>query len=210
MRRNVFTIMFVTAIVMGGFLESTPASASVVLYNQNNHDGGGFMVSQNFVDFSGIYDNYDSQGADDFRVPKGETWTIQTVIVTGVYSESSSPGPAFSENVTIYNDAAGTPGTVVTTVTVKGLDTAGSFSIPVGSIVLTKGRYWLSVQANMAYDPDGFWSWESRTDQRRSGAVWRNPGDGFHTGCIVYKPVANCLDIAPPDFMFKLKGALAT
>ena len=56
--------------------------STIVLHNQNNDASGFGNVSQKF-DTAHASDN--SQGADDFTVPSGKTWTITEVDVTGFY-----------------------------------------------------------------------------------------------------------------------------
>ncbi len=53
------------------------------LHDQNSYDSGVAIISTDFDD--GDYDSYDSQGADDFTVPKGHAWVIKRVIVSGRY-----------------------------------------------------------------------------------------------------------------------------
>ena len=61
-------------------------------------------------DFEPSFDTFDSQAADDFVVPSGQTWSVTGVDVAGEYN---SGGPAVGFNVYFYNDAAGLPGTLV-------------------------------------------------------------------------------------------------
>ena len=97
-----------------------PVSApNVVLYDQYDNDPGTGTVSQ---DFETSLDAYDSQTADDFVVPSGQTWTINEVDVKGVYF--NGPGPAASFNVYIYQNSGSLPGAVVYSAT--GLAYTGS------------------------------------------------------------------------------------
>jgi len=90
----------------------------------------------------------------------------------------------------------------------EGGEGSGSFLITLPEAVKLKpGRYWLSVQVNMDYLTSGGWSWEWRTSQNGKPAVWKNPGDGFDTGCTGYRPEAECIDFrGGPDHMFELLG----
>jgi hypothetical protein len=165
------------------------------------------IISQNFLDQG--FSIYDSSGADDFVVPEGETWTIQTVDVTGVYF--NGPGPASSERVRLYADASGMPGAVMTTArNIQGTDTGGSFSIPLGaeSTVLEPGTYWVAVQINMAFGTGGEWGWETTLTLHGNPAVWMNPRNGFATGCTDWANMQACIGPAGegPDFMFALEG----
>lgn len=176
------------------------------LYNQNNNGGGVGIVSQNFEP---AYDAYDSQGADDFKVPRGHTWTVTQISVTGSYFYG--PGPADSETVTFFSDAAGAPGATVVSRTVVGSDPdgLGSFSIKLAGVTLPAGKYWVSVQANMSLESGGEWAWGTRLTQRGVHAsMWQNPLDGFATGCTAWGDQQTCLGLQGegPDFMFGLHG----
>src|ERR1700730_17371084 len=76
-----------------------PAAPQVVLYDQYNNAGANATVSQDFEPANNAFDN---QGADDFVVPAGQTWTINEVDVQGLYF--NGPGPAASFNVFFYQD----------------------------------------------------------------------------------------------------------
>jgi hypothetical protein len=178
-------------------------STTAVLYNQNSDDSTVGVVSQNF---EASFDTYDSQGADSFTIPAGQTWKIKRVDVTGVYF--SGGGPATSENVTIYKNSHGLPGASVYAATVTGADNGGgSFQIPVAKM-LGSGKYWVSAQANMDFNVGGEWAWETRNTQAGFAAAWRNPGGGFGFGCTVYANMQGCIGAAGegPDYMFALVG----
>ena len=179
----------------------------MVLYDQTNTAGSGGVVSQNF---EMVNNSYDAQAADDFVVPVMQNWLVQQVKVGGIYF--NGPGPAASVNVTFYFDSANFPGAVVSGGTFNNLsmsDTAGSFTIPLPtSLVLTAGTYWVSVQANIDFNPFGEWAWSDRTAGSNSPAVWQNPGGGFATSCTTYgRRGANCgIDPAAPDQIFQILG----
>ena len=49
------------------------------------------------------------------------------------------------------------------------------------------------------------WGWELRAGDGEP-AVWRNPGDGFGTGCVDWAPVTQCFSQALREgFMFELR-----
>lgn len=199
------------SLVARGRAAVAPAAPSglQLLYDQNDNDAGVGIVSQDFTD-SG-FDIYDASGADDFTVPTGHSWRVQAVVVTGVYFQCTVCGPADSQTVTIYRNTGGLPGAVVRAFAgLHGQDTAGSFRIklPGTGVPLRAGRYWVSVQATMAYAAGGEWAWETRSVvQGGSPAAWQNPGDGFSTGCTTYTNMASCIVAGQgPDFMFALYG----
>lgn len=187
-----------------GFSAKAGNSATAVLHDQNDNDTGIGITSQNF---EASFDAYDNQGADDFNVPGGFVWKVTGVVASGVYYNGS--GPAASVHVTFYKDAAGLPGAVVKDFpAIVPTDTAGTFSIKLPSTVkLKKGKYHVSVQANMDFAIGGQWGWNTRSVQNGGPASWQNPGDGFGTGCTTWAPENVCIAAGQgPDKMFSLSG----
>jgi hypothetical protein len=141
-----------------------------------------------------------SPAADDFTVPGGHVWKVHKVIVTGVYFNGF--GPAVSENVVFYTNAGGLPNEVKKEyVGLVGVDTFGSFEItlptpatfPGGSPFGSGKTYWLSVQANLDFLVGGQWGWEGSLNSVGFDGVWRNPADGFATGCTSYTRELDCI-----------------
>jgi hypothetical protein len=167
------------------FITAAPPG-SKTLHDQNKDGAGNAILSDSFDD---------AQAADDFVVPKGHTWMIKEVDVTGVYLDGA--GPADSENVIFYEDAGGVPGAVVgpDNSNIVGTDSAGSFSIKLANTVkLKKGHYWVSVVANCSFSDCGEWGWELSTDTSGNPAAYRDSGS-CATWCSL-----------PSDLMFALKG----
>ncbi len=184
------------------------------LYDQNDNDEGIGTVSQNF---ESSFDQYDSQGADDFIVPSGAKWRVSEIDVTGVYFNGA--GLAVSENVYFYKDLGGLPSTVVHAYPdLLGVDNgAGSFviTLPGKGAKLKAGHYWVSVQVNMDFSKGGEWGWEKQSTVELNRAAWQNPGNGFGTGCTTWGIENDCLGLGPNlpptigetgDHMFALKG----
>ncbi|MGM9486829.1 hypothetical protein [Ideonella sp. YS5] len=177
-----------------------------VLWFQNDDDTGIGITSQNFEP---QFDAYDDEAADDFVVPPGEVWVVRKVQVTGTYF--AGMGPAVSENLVFYRSEGGAPGRVVKAYTaLPGKDETGWgwFVIVLPEpLKLKPGRYWLSVQVNMDFESSGQWGWESTGTLRGKAAMWRNPGDGFETGCVAFRPERDCVPVGQgPDHMFALIG----
>jgi hypothetical protein len=189
-----------------------PYSTQTKLWNQNKaiSDSGVGIVSQDFGTDEGL-DAYDSQGADDFKVPALTTWKVKEVDVTGVYF--NGPGPATSVNVTFYKNASGLPGVVKKSypaIAYSDPSGLGSYIITLPTVTkLTTGTYWVSVQAVMDFSVGGEWGWETRTTSKSNPAAWQNPGGGFGIGCTTWGNMQTC--IGPqgegPDFMFALYGS---
>jgi subtilisin-like proprotein convertase family protein len=182
-----------------------PHAPRVILYDQTDNDSGLATSSQNF---EAAFDAYDNQAADDFVVPGGESWNVQTVNAIGQYFNGT--GPVVSVNVWFYADAGGLPGAqVYEALGVVPVDTAGSFVINLPApAVLPAGTYWISVQANMDFGVGGQWGWDDRVVTSNSPAAWQNPGGGFGTPCTSWGARgATCgIDGVNPDQVFSLEG----
>ena len=184
-----------------------PPPPPAPLYDQYNNDSGIGIVDQNFEP---SFDIYDSEQGDDFVVPGGQTWNINQVDVAGVYFNGT--GPADSINVVVYNDNGGLPGSVVASQpNLSYTDTSGglgSYTIPLPSaITVGEGHYWVAVQPNMDFGSGGEWGWEGRTVLSNDPGVWRNPGDGFGTGCTDWAVKEVCIPSGEgPDQVWSISG----
>jgi hypothetical protein len=182
------------------------------LYDQTNNDSGIGIVSSDFD--SGSFDSYDNRAADDFTVPKGQTWTVTEVDAVGSYFNGSgtASGPADSENVIFYADSKGKPGKAVkggTFTKLKGKDTSGSFAMTLGKkgVVLPAGTYWVSVQASIDFSgTNSEWAWSNQSTSEGKMAMWENPGNGFGTGCTKYTVENTCIADGQGDHEFVIKG----
>ena len=176
------------------------------LYDQNSNDSGVGLVSMNFTSTFYGYDSYD---ADDFVIPKGRTWKVGEVDVTGVYFNGS--GPSNYEDIYFYKDADGVPGELVRAfTTLSCTDNSGSFScvLPKPVAVLKGGKqgghYWVSVVANMDFPDAGEWGWEGNSTIHHDQAMWENPKGGYGI-CQTWGTNETCLGYTQDD-MFDLKG----
>lgn len=106
--------------------------------------------------------------------------------------------------MTFYKDnAGGVPGTVVNSQTVAGTDRNGTFTIPLRTVALAPGSYWVSVSANMDLTTGGEWGWELTSHQKQgSNGQFENPGGGFDV-CARWKDVKACTGYGK-DFMMTL------
>lgn len=179
-------------------------TAGGVLWNQTTKLSTNGYTSQNFETANDAFDN---QLADDFSVPTGQTWTIDSLFVPGQYSAAG--GPCDTALVYIYTDAAGTPGTQVYFASVLNVDTDtnGTFTIKLPtSAVLTSGTYWLSVVARMDFTPKGQWYWNADSLGALSSSMWRNPGNGFSTGATNWTLSSTALSATVINQAFMIYG----
>jgi len=181
--------------------------AAATLYSQfNNSVVGGDITSQNF---EAANDAFDSEAADDFVVPAGLNWTVTTLDAQGLYTGT---GPAVDFNVVFYASSGNLPGPVVATRLAQPYtNTSGDFAITfTQAVTLSPGTYWVGVQADLD-TANGQWFWANRSVTSNQGAAWRNPGNGFGSGCAGFGRKLTCLPSQNgPDQMFKLTGYTTT
>ena len=194
----------ITSISVNPTALQAPKSAKV-LWSQMSSDGGEGINSQNYT--SDNSSPLNDQGADDFVIPKGKTWSITEVDVTGQYYQGSSP--ATSENVIFYKDKNGMPGKTVnkgTFTDLEGADSRGNFAIalPRKGLKLGSGHYWVSVIANLSFYEGGQWAWEENNVQHGYLAMWQNPSN-YYLLCRTWCTLEN-MGGTSPDLMFELKG----
>ena len=168
-----------------------------ILYEQlANISAEGGITSQ---DFEASNDIYDAEGADEFVVPVGETWTINEVVILGTYSDV---GPCDLGNVRFYEDDAGMPGALLYEyLDVPANPTAtGDLDCFIPDTVLPEGTYWLGFQGDMEYGLYGQWFWTKQAAPTIGYEFyWRNPGDGFGLGCITW--TMGSIPWPPPDYV---------
>lgn len=185
-------------------LLSTVAFADSVLYRQTaNYQSGGpsFTVSLH-PSAAGL----ESEGADDFEVTDPGGWTIREVGLQVAALPNGVP-PDLGVNVNIHLDNDGLPSSVVICdnpgatpyewQTVFGNTVRIALPTPCD---LAQGRYWISMTA-VTTGTARYW-WGMTSDLIGAEAVWRNPADGFKTGCTDWSPVMQCFSSFPPPGSF--------
>ncbi len=181
-----------------------PEAPQVILYDQYDNAGTNATSSQ---DFEASLDAFDDELADDFVVPGGQTWSVESIDADGVYFNGS--GPAQNFNVRFYTNSGGLPGTLVASRIGMSYSHVGTtFSVTLSPAVsLAAGTYWVSVQARQDFTPAGQWGWTDRTVQSNSAAAWQNPGGGFAV-CVTWgQRGATCgIDAGVPDQVYRLNG----
>lgn len=167
-----------------------PASASAeVLFNQIDETSPQSINSQNF---NASNDAFDAMAADDFVVPAGETWTIDSALARG---GNDGTTPATSADVKIFADAGGAPGSEV----FSGVATATGYprmQLTFTAPTLAAGTYWFGVSAILdpgASAPFSQWYWAENSEPFGNPAMYRNPGDGFGTGCVDFTLKSSCV-----------------
>jgi hypothetical protein len=182
---------------------SPPTAPQTVLYDQYNHIGVNVTVSATFTDFPTAATDL----ADDFVVPAGQTWNVQSIDADGAYFFGA--GPAIDWNVYFYADNGGFPGAQVYSTTHQPVHQNGStFTVNLPNpAVLSAGTYWVEIQAHMTYGTQGEWGWSNRTVTSYNAAAWQNPGHGLGVCPTWSRRGATCgTDPSAPDQVYRLNG----
>lgn len=190
------------------------SGAPIILHDQFDGASGNGTPDQ---DFEADLDAFDASAADDFLVPADVVWVVREIHTIG--TTGLSGGALVS--VSLRANAIGTgnpdlPGAPLSGCThdrlVPTADTAGSFviSLPTPCLV-PSGRFWLEVQTHQSAGTHGQHFWSNRSVRSGSEAVWRNPANGFGTGCTEFRPQTQCGvgGGASPDLLFRIVGDLA-
>jgi hypothetical protein len=188
---------------------TAPRAPQAVLYDQTSNPSGFGFISQ---DFEAAFNAFDSEAADDFVVPSGQSWTIDTVEVIGFYS-STVPVTSTVDVIFYTNSGTNLPDTSVSSAlgVVPAVGANGFLTVTLpAAVMLSPGAYWMSFQANLNFNPNSsLWYWLMRTVQANNGFAWRNPGNGFATGCTTWTRATSC-GATQPDLLFRLNGTSAS
>ena len=197
-------------------LESQGAAAprlpggAAVLYDQTNNSSGNGSPDQ---DFEPAFDIYDSMAADDFIVDNPVGWDIDGVETVG----TNAGVPSTNVSVTFYGDGGNEEPNRNDVICeyielVQGVDytdAGGSLSItlPVVCKILSGTKAWMSVFVRQDFGTSGQHFWSNRTTIDFDGAVWKNAGNGFGTGCVDWTTMTFCgVGGGFPDFLFQILG----
>ena len=215
-----------TGVLGAHFVVAPPApnAPQVILYDQYNNAATFATVSATFTDSPP--NNCDL--ADDFVVPGGQTWSVQSIDADGVYFNCPNNNcvGATDWNVFFYTDNAGFPGTQIYSATHQpAVHSGNTFTVNLPTpAVLTAGACWVEIQANMTFSTEGEWGWTARTVTSNNVSAWQNPAGGFGPpptcpapGCPMPCPtciswgIRQCCTGNPagaPDQVFRLNGTL--
>ncbi len=185
------------------------AFSQAILFDQTSGATPSGLVAQ---DFESIFNGNDCRIADDFTVPAGQTWYIDSVRIYGFYNVNN-PDTA-GMNFTIYNDNSGSIGSqVYAQVFQINLDPDENGSITAvwnTPLQVAAGTYWMAASARKDYLNDqGVWYWY--LDSAGSGyeAKWENPGGSWNV-CTSWTNItaSSCVGVAYPDVVFRIYGCL--
>jgi hypothetical protein len=197
--RRKLTLRLATTVALGLALAITAAPSSAgaaVLYDQTTGTPGASVPVGNQGGVIGF-------AADDFTVPAGATWRIDSFDLLGSLSGSGTSFGDFRSSVDA--DANGVPG-------VSGFNFDADYwrfgALPAGNVltvalrhaVLGAGTYWLEAGTQ---DNDPTWSWTSQSPRHGNEGVWENlaPAPCSHA----FMPLSACGQPGP-DLRFRVNG----
>jgi Secretion system C-terminal sorting domain len=179
----------------------TVRTLEATLYSQTTAQNGS-RPSQLFTDFGGL-----AQSADDFTIPDGQVWSIEKVIAPGGVNGTPVLNSA---RVVIYRDSTGMPGKEVfnSGVVVPSSGTANPtlellLSTPAS---LAKGKYWISVYAELAFGAGNQWFWNTTSTISDSEAKFKDDADLFGVGATDWTAHSLAFGGTPIDMLFSLFG----
>jgi hypothetical protein len=215
--KQLFSFLFLFAFVSGllfaqeanitmsftGEVVKYVGSPDAILFDQTGTVTTIGYASQQFGDFP----TYSCQLADDFVVPAGVQWTIQTIVAPG---QLTAAGGFTTALVEFYNNSGTLPGTVVATQTAAVTDVGGLVTATLApTVVLNPGTYWVSVSVIGDFGVYGQWYWYTSTSTNGSNMAWQNPGNGFGTGFTTWTAGATVWPGSDYDLAFQLNGTSA-
>jgi hypothetical protein len=183
-----------------------------VLHDSTPSFGG---IHPAIQDFETAFDANDTVAADDFTIPAGQTWTLQRVLVDGRDPGGSGPGTTDLVNIFLFNDSGTMPqaSSFFSNQFTSAPGVYPDFDVALSGIPpLGPGTYWFGAQARLDWGGPGtndIWLWSAVSVVRGDKAAYRNPGNGFGTGCTAFSIMETCVDglEGKPDLAFKLEGA---
>ncbi|MCB1053578.1 MAG: immunoglobulin domain-containing protein [Acidobacteria bacterium] len=173
----------------------------------DNHD-----VSQDFQNTS-----LDCTLAMDFVI-NADCWLIDGIFVKGFWQNATPTVGGELANINIYSDDSSLPGTVLYAfnnhpIADVGPITNGDLEAHFdNSVVLPAGHYWISFQLIKEVNDmtgAGLWGWTERSTATANDAAWRNPENGWSTGCTDWTYRISCIGTGPShgsDHLFALTG----
>jgi len=187
-----------------GACQVTGVSVGGVLWSQTDDPSGSAFTDQQF---EAVYAAYSAEGADDFDVTDAVGWDLTTLATPGLQTSGGSP---FFVNHFFYADAAGLPGAVL-----PGCDfpantnfthDLGNITVNVEGCNVEQGVNWFSQQVRQDFQPFGQHFWATRLNFLNNPGAFRNPGNGFGSGCIDWAPANTACGMIGSDFQHEGSG----
>lgn len=184
-----------------------PNGGATVLFDTLGNATTSGALSAQFSSSSGA--PYDSEGADDFVVPAAG-WDVSLLQVAAFSGAGATEPYPVQANVRFYADEEGVPGATACEYLAAAVDYDEKLSIAAVQLPetcsLPEGTYWVSYQPIYDYGLSGDdYYWNLADPQTGAQGKWRNPLDGFESGCTDWGDNTACgFDF--PDYAFRLSG----
>jgi hypothetical protein len=195
--------------ILCALMVSFGVNAQVQLVDQTTGAVTNGLVSQ---DFENLFNGNDCRIADDFVVPSGETWYIDSIKIYGFYNVTNPDSAGM--NITIFENNSGAIGSsVYSNVFQVNLDQDGDGAITAvwnTPLQIDDGDYWMAASARKDYLNDaGVWYWYLDTVGSGYEAKWENPGGSWNV-CTAWTNITatSCVAVAYPDVVFRIYGCL--
>ncbi|MBN4071219.1 T9SS type A sorting domain-containing protein [Crocinitomix catalasitica] len=207
MKRLLLAILALTAVVN---------YSSAQLFDQMTPpDNTGFWSNENSVEFLGQI----IQCADDFEVPAGPKWSVESITVRGFRSDDVAYTNHSMDSITIqlYDDNSGEPGTVFYADTIQifpMLEPSATTTMNLNVLLpdsLGAGIYWLSVYGYGASNTS-VWRWLGivpTTPVNGNQAVLKDPLNVLGAGATDWTILTSIPGAPPPetlDLVFSING----
>lgn len=174
-----------------------PDGRGTVLYDQTQAEYPDDVLSFDANGSSAGFGVDTSYAADDFFIGDPAGWTVVEVDIDGTFRDM--PGVM---NVDFFPDVRGLPGPIplcryqnLENYPAPGQGTIRRFLIPFPTgCHLPPGKTWVSVYGYGRFTAQGGYLWGAFSPEAPLGndAIWKNPLDGFGTGCAEWTPLSRC------------------
>lgn len=188
--------------------EYTNVSGGDVLYSQTDDPSGSAFTDQQF---EAVYAAYSAESGDDFTVTGTAGWDLTSLFTPGI---QTSGGVPFFVNDFFYADAGGIPGAVIDNCDFPGntniVHDLGNITADVSGCNVEPGETWFSQQVRQDFVPFGQHFWATQAGFDGTPSVFRNPGNGFGSGCLDWSPGNAVCGQTGQDMQFELSGGERT
>lgn len=158
-------------------------AAAATLLDRSGNGNGQHWPSQ---DFAAPDDAYDSEIVDHFSVPYDRRWHLTSVRAIG------TGGTPTTARVTVYDASASSgPGAIRFTREASAAPPDYEISLAGSPPLSSSPFYWISIQA-VGGGQANAWRWSQRADSDGSQPLYRNPGNGYGTGCGFFSQISQC------------------
>lgn len=205
-----FNLMPMKAAILLPFalIASQWLNAQLALVDQTGAQTNSGLVA---MDYETSYNILDCRIADDFTVPSGQTWHIDSVVIRGFYTATAIDTAGI--RVSFHQNNSGSVGTAVfdSTITVN-VDqySNGRLVMRFGNPeVLSAGTYWLAAAARKDYlfGTGGVWYWLLENSNAGLEAKWENPSGGWGL-CTQWTNITDnsCVNVNYTGVSFQIFG----